>query len=39
VGALEEFLARHKRVGVDPVVFIYHLEDHPRYARLTQPLF
>jgi len=39
LGALEEFLARHKRVGVDTVVFIYHLEDHPRYARLTQPLF
>jgi predicted nucleic acid-binding protein len=39
VGALEEFFARHKQVGMDPVVFIYHLEDHPRYARLTQPLF
>jgi hypothetical protein len=35
VGALEDFLARHKRVGVDTVVFIYHLEDHPRYAQLT----
>jgi predicted nucleic acid-binding protein len=38
-GALEEFLSRHKRVGADTMVFIYHLEDHPRYAQLTQPLF
>lgn len=36
---LKEFLARHERVGADTMVFIYHLEDHPRYARLTQPLF
>jgi len=36
---LGEFLARHKRVGVDTMVFIYHLEDHPTYAKLTQPLF
>jgi len=38
-GALEKFLARHERVGADTMVFIYHLEDHPTYAPLTQPLF
>ena len=26
-------------VGVDTPVFIYHLEDHPRYAPLTQVVF
>ncbi|MFQ6117089.1 MAG: type II toxin-antitoxin system VapC family toxin [Candidatus Bipolaricaulia bacterium] len=39
MGALEKFLARHERVGADTMVFIYHLEDHPAYASLTQPLF
>jgi predicted nucleic acid-binding protein len=39
LGALEKFLSRHERVGADTVVFIYHLEDHPRYARLTQRVF
>ena len=38
-GKLEEFLSRHELVGADTMVFIYHLEDHPRYTRLTQPLF
>ncbi len=37
--ALEEFLSKHELVGADTMVFIYHLEDHPRYAQLTQPLF
>jgi predicted nucleic acid-binding protein len=39
LGALEKFLSRHERVGADTAVFIYHLEDHPRYARLTQRVF
>ncbi len=39
MGAIEKFLARHGRVGADTVVFIYHLEDHPRYAPLTQQVF
>ena len=37
--ALEEFLARHKQVGADTMVFIYHLQDHPTYAPLTQGIF
>ena len=36
---LTGFLARYKRVGIDTMVFIYYLEDHPTYARLTRPLF
>lgn len=36
---LEEFLARHRLVGADTMVFIYHLEDHPTYAPLTQVIF
>lgn len=39
MGALEEFLARHKQIGADTMVFIYHLEDHPTYAPLTQSIF
>lgn len=39
MGALEEFLGRHQQFGVDTMVFIYHLEDHPTYAPLTQRIF
>jgi len=37
--ALEEFLSRHKQVGADTMVFIYHLQDHLTYAPLTQAIF
>jgi len=36
---LSGFLARQKRVGIDTMVFIYYLEDHPTYSRLVRPLF
>ena len=36
---VDAFLARHKKVGLDTMVFIYHLEDHPRYGPLTQRIF
>jgi len=36
---VEKFLARHERIGVDTMVFIYHLQDHPTYAPLTHPIF
>ena len=36
---LRPFLRRHKVVGADSMVFIYHLEDHPRYAPITQVIF
>lgn len=37
--SLRAFLRRHKMVGADSMVFIYHLEDHPRYAPITQAIF
>jgi len=36
---LKEFLSRHRLVGIDTMVFIYYLEDHPTYAPLLGPLF
>jgi predicted nucleic acid-binding protein len=36
---LEEFLVQHRLIGADTMVFIYHLEDHPTYAPLTQVIF
>ncbi len=35
---LERRLARHTRVGLDTSIWIYHLEDHPRYLNLTHHL-
>ena len=35
---LHDRLAEHKRVCLDTSVFIYHLEQHPRYASLTHEL-
>ena len=32
-------LLPHQTVGIDTSIFIYHLEDHPRYIPLTQLLF
>ena len=37
--AVEKFLAQHERIGVDTMVFIYHLQDHPTYAPLTHVIF
>lgn len=36
---VDEFLSCHKKVELDTMVFIYHLEDHPRYVPLTQRIF
>jgi predicted nucleic acid-binding protein len=36
---LAAFLKRHSRVGIDTSIFIYELEDNPRYARLAHPVF
>jgi predicted nucleic acid-binding protein len=36
---IQPFLRRHRVVGADSMVFIYHLEDHPRYAPITQVIF
>ena len=37
--SLEDFLNRHRLIGADTMVFIYHLEDHPVYAPLTEMIF
>lgn len=39
MGSLTDALSAHTRVGLDTAAFIYHLEQHPRYAALTQALF
>ena len=36
--AFRERLAEHAIVGLDTSIFIYHLEDHPRYRPLTRTL-
>lgn len=36
---IEEWLKKHPLIGLDTPIFIYHLEDHPRYAPLTEALF
>jgi len=36
---LLEFLKSHPVVGLDTSIFIYHLEDHPRYAPATEIIF
>jgi predicted nucleic acid-binding protein len=36
---LLEFLKSHPVVGLDTSIFIYHLEDHPRYAPMTEVIF
>jgi predicted nucleic acid-binding protein len=36
---LQDFLKNHSIVGLDTSIFIYHLEDHPRYSPLTEIIF
>jgi len=38
MGRLTTRLNAHTRIGVDTAIFIYHLEQHPRYGMLTQEL-
>jgi predicted nucleic acid-binding protein len=38
MATLEDRIAGHERLGLDTAVFIYHLEQHPRYVPLTHPL-
>jgi predicted nucleic acid-binding protein len=37
--ALGDFLRRHRIVALDTNVFIYHLDDVPRYSELTRAIF
>jgi len=36
---LQDFLKNHSVIGLDTSIFIYHLEDHPRYSPLTEVIF
>jgi len=36
---LQDFLKNHPLIGLDSSIFIYHLEDHPRYSPLTEIIF
>jgi predicted nucleic acid-binding protein len=36
---LQDFLKTHPVIGLDTSIFIYHLEDHPRYSSLTEVIF
>jgi predicted nucleic acid-binding protein len=38
MGTLQDRLAEHTRLALDTSVFIYHLEQHPRYSSLTYAL-
>ena len=36
---LQDFLKKNPVIALDSSIFIYHLEDHPRYAPLTEIIF
>jgi len=36
---LRAFLSRHQRIAFDTSVFIYQLEEHPKYVRFTDQIF
>ncbi len=36
---LESFLVKHRKIGIDTAVFIYQLEENPKYVELTQRIF
>jgi predicted nucleic acid-binding protein len=36
---LNTFLGRHDKLALDTSVFVYHLEDHPKYSLLTEKIF
>jgi predicted nucleic acid-binding protein len=38
VADIGQVLSEHTRLGLDTAVFIYHLEQHPRYSAVTHPL-
>ncbi len=36
---MEEFLKRHHKIGLDTNVFIFQVEENPRYLELVNPIF
>lgn len=39
ISAIQRFLARHRKIGLDTSIFIYQLEGHPKYAEITSAVF
>lgn len=39
MGGIELAIGRHRRIGLDTSIFIYHLEASPRYVPVTEILF
>jgi hypothetical protein len=37
--AIQRFLARHGKIGLDTSIFIYQVEGHPKYVDLTGTIF
>ena len=37
--SLSRFLRRHEIIGLDSSVFIFEVEEHPKYAQLVHPVF
>jgi predicted nucleic acid-binding protein len=37
--SLGGFLKRHKKIGLDSSVFIFEVEQNPKYAKLVHPIF
>ena len=37
--AIQRFLARHRKIGLDTSIFIYQVEGHPKYVDLTSAIF
>jgi predicted nucleic acid-binding protein len=36
---LDDFFARHRRIGLDTSIFIYQIEENPKYVQLTDQVF
>lgn len=36
---LRTFLGRHRKIGLDTNVFIFQIEEHPKYLELVTPIF
>jgi len=37
--AIQRFLARQRKIGLDTSIFIYQVEGHPKYVELTSAIF
>jgi predicted nucleic acid-binding protein len=39
VSKLEQFLKRHSRLGLDTSIFIFQIEENPKYLEVVNPIF